>query len=179
MTTAPAAPPPLPPSAGPTLEAVIALDSAIVAARKAFGPLRREAENTYLHTTYLPLDVLLDAVREPLLAAGVLVTSTIQLVPGGFVVTTSLCHSGGGWRSSSFPVSDPTNPQKVAAAGTYGLRVNLCQLLTIVPRDDDGQSGAPAPTLPGEPAPWHPPVPPAAAWTPPAAAPASAPTPYL
>jgi hypothetical protein len=178
METASAANPLLPPSAGPTLEAVIALDGAIAAARKAFGPLRREAENTYLQTTYLPLDALLDAIRDPLLAAGVLITSSIQLVPGGFVVTTSLCHSGGGWRSSSFPVSDPTNPQKVAAAGTYGLRVNLCQLLTIVPRDDDGESNAHPPTLPGEPAQWRPAATPAAAWTPPAA-PASAPTPYL
>jgi hypothetical protein len=42
-----------------------------------------------------------------------------------------------------FPVGDPGNPQKVAAAATYGLRVNLCQLLALVGRDDDGHQGTP------------------------------------
>lgn len=135
----------LPPGAGPSLEAIAALDGAIAAAMPAFGPLVKDAENSYLKTSYMPLDTLLDAVRPALLAQQVMITSSVQLIGPGFVVTTLLAHSGGGWRSSSFPVGDPLNPQKVAAAATYGLRINLQQLLALVASDDDGQGSSQAP----------------------------------
>jgi hypothetical protein len=201
-SAAPAAPAPgvdlasaLPPNAGPTSAAIAALDGAIVAAFPGFGPLLKDAENTYTKTSYLPLDALLDDVRPALIAQGVFITSSFELVRGGFVITTTLAHSGGGWRKSSFPVGDPSNPQKAASAATYGLRVNLCQLLAIVGRDDDGQAssqppaaasgdGAPAPQAgaypppsypaPGQPAPQ---APPATYQQPPAQPPAQAPAP--
>lgn len=144
----------LPPGAGPTSQQIAALDGAIVQAFPTFGPLLKDAENTFLKSSYLPLDTLLDDIRVPLFSQGILITSCFQLVRGGFVVTTTLSHSGGGWRSSSFPVGDPSNPQKVAASATYGLRVNLCQLLAIVGRDDDGNAGAPQQQL-AQPAAWQ------------------------
>jgi hypothetical protein len=197
----------LPAGAGPTSAAIAQLDGAIAAAMPNFGPLLKDAENTYLKTSYLPLDTLLEDIRPALIAQGILITSAFQLVPGGFVVVTTLAHSGGGWRSSMFPVGDPSNPQKVAAAATYGLRVNLCQLLALVGRDDDGHQAAPQPPAaqqwtapPGQPLPqqqWNqqpapqqppgygqaapPQQPPADAppvWQPPAA-PQSAPNPYV
>jgi hypothetical protein len=136
----------LPPGAGPSIAAITALDGAIAAAIPSFAPLVKDAENDYLKTSYLSLSSLLEAVRLPLLAQQVLITSNLQLIGPGFVVVTMLAHAGGGWRSSSFPVGDPLNPQKVAAAATYGLRINLQQLLALVATDDDGQTAsAPAP----------------------------------
>lgn len=129
----------LPPGVGPTATAVAALDGAIAAAFGNFGSLAKDGDNTYLKTSYLTLPTLLDAVRPALMAQGVLITSALRLVPGGFVCQTTLQHSGGGWRSSQFPVGDPGNAQKVAAAATYGLRINLQQLLAITGQDDDGQ----------------------------------------
>jgi hypothetical protein len=129
----------LPPGAGPTSTAVAALDGAIAAAFGNFGSLAKDGDNTYLKTSYLTLPTLLDAVRPALMAQGVLITSALRLVPGGFVCQTTLQHSGGGWRYSQFPVGDPGNAQKVAAAATYGLRINLQQLLAITGQDDDGQ----------------------------------------
>jgi hypothetical protein len=133
----------LPPCAGPSTAAIAALDGAIVAAMPNFGPLMKDAENTYLKTSYLPLDTLLEDVRPALTAVGILISSCFKLVPGGFVVVTTLTHSSGGFRFSMFPVGDPSNAQKVAAAATYGLRVNLCQLLALVGRDDDGEAAQP------------------------------------
>ena len=206
---------PLPPSAdsrlpigsGPTLAAVTALDGAIAQAMVNFGPLVKDAQNSYLNTSYLPLDTLLAAVRPALVGQSVLISSSLAVVGGGFVVVTSLTHAGGGWRSSMFPVGEPMNPQKVAAAATYGLRVNLCQLLAVVGSDDDGQSAQPMPNgyvqtapptpqraaaapaaagvvLPGEPTAWAPsPQNLASAaippgWAPPAA-PQPAPSPFV
>jgi hypothetical protein len=159
----------LPPGAGPTPTAVAALDGAIAAAFGNFGSLAKDGDNTYLKTSYLTLPTLLDAVRPALMAQGVLITSALRLVPGGFVCQTTLQHSGGGWRSSQFPVGDPGNAQKVAAAATYGLRINLQQLLAITGQDDDGQPAqqfaAPAPAYAQPPAaasqqqPWAAPAP--------------------
>jgi hypothetical protein len=178
-TPAPPAPQPapdpshLPPNAGPTSQAIAALDGAIVTAFPTFGPLFKDAENTFTKTSYLPLDTLLNDIRPALYAQGVFITSSFELVRGGFVITTVLSHSGGGWRKSSFPVGDPSNPQKAAIAATYGLRVNLCQLLAIVGRDDDGNESSNPPAAwngaPGAPAPH----PPAGAYPPPAAPPAA------
>lgn len=148
----------LPPGAGPSLEAIAALDGAIAASVPNMSPLVKDAENSYLKTTYLSLENLLDSVRGALMAQQVLITSSIQLVGPGFVVVTTLAHSGGGWRSSSFPVGDPVNPQKVAAAATYGLRINLQQLLALVASDDDGNTAA-APAADAYPAaPYQPPA---------------------
>lgn len=131
----------LPPNCGPSITAVAALDGAIAAALPSFGSLAKDGDNTYLKTSYLTLPALLEAVRPALMAQGVLITSSLRLVLGGFVCQTTLHHSGGGWRISQFPVGDPNNAQRVAAAATYGLRINLQQLLAVCGVDDDGQSG--------------------------------------
>ena len=154
----------LPPGSGPTSTAVAALDGAIAAAFGNFGSLAKDGDNSYLKTSYLTLPTLLDAVRHALMAQGVLITSALRLVPGGFVCQTTLHHSGGGWRYSQFPVGDPGNAQKVAAAATYGLRINLQQLLAITGQDDYGpqlpaqQFVAPAPAAHGQPAQGAPPA---------------------
>ena len=74
-------------------------------------------------------------------SAGVLISSGFQLVDGKIAVVTVLTHQGGGWRSSTFPVA-ATDPQKVGAAGTYGLRLNLQQLLALAAQDDDKEMKA-------------------------------------
>jgi hypothetical protein len=141
----------LPPGAGPTWQQIAALDGAIVAAFPAFGPLVKDGENTYSKSKYIKPETLLNDVRPALFAQSILISSCLQLVKGGFVVTTTLTHVGGGWRSSSFPVGSPNDASKVSASVTKGKRINLLALLEIVGREDDGsdepyqqQSGQPA-----------------------------------
>lgn len=135
----------LPPSAGPTSQAVAALDGAIATAFPNFGPLLKDGENTYTKSSYIKPETLLNDVRPALLQQGVLISSSLELVKGGFVVTTTLSHSGGGWRSSSFPIANPGDATKVSASATKGQRINLLMLLAIVGRDDDGQEDPQAP----------------------------------
>ena len=168
----------LPPNAGPSLAALQQLDAAIATAVPNFGSLAKDGDNTYLKSSYLTLPTLLDAVRPALLAQGVIITSALLLVPGGFVCQTTLQHQGGGWRCSQFPVGDPSNAQRVAAAATYGLRINLQQLLAVVGVDDDGQGVASPEPWAAAPAPQQPPVPPMPPAAPAApAAPVAAPQP--
>ena len=135
----------LPPSCGPDTERIRLLDAAVTAAAAGFGLLVKTGDNDYLKTTYLTLPALLNAVRPALQAQGVTITSCLRLVGSGFICQTTLQHFEGGWRTSQFPVGDPSNPQKVAAAATYGLRINLQQLLAICGVDDDGQSAVMSP----------------------------------
>jgi hypothetical protein len=139
----------------------------------------RDADNPYFKSQYVSLPGLLAIVRPILRTHGVLITSCYQMVAGGFVVQTTLTHhASGGWRTSTFPVNEPGKPQSVGAAGTYGMRLSLMQLLAISGEDDDGNAattGQPlANTVPA--AQWAVPgVPAAAPAAPPAAAPAAAP----
>ena len=174
----------LPPNAGPTLAALQQLDAALTAASGEFGVVARDADNPYFKSQYVSLPGLLAIVRPILRTHGVLITSCYQMVAGGFVVQTTLTHhASGGWRTSTFPVNEPGKPQSVGAAGTYGMRLSLMQLLAISGEDDDGNAattGQPlANTVPA--AQWAVPGAPAAApavvITPEPAAPAAPPAP--
>jgi hypothetical protein len=189
---------PLPPGCGPTLAALTALDAAIALSQSQFGTILRDADNPYFKSSYVSLPSLLALVRPILHANGVMISSSYQLTSAGFVVSTTLTHTTtGGWRVSTFPVPDPSKPQSVGAAGTYGLRLSLLQLLAISGEDDDGNAattGAPvpntvpvaqwgAPSTAAQPAASAPTAAPAAqapaAWDAPAPAPGTAPQPWL
>jgi hypothetical protein len=191
-------PGPLPPGCGPTLAALTALDAAIALSQSQFGTILRDADNPYFKSSYVSLPSLLALVRPILHANGVMISSSYQLTSAGFVVSTTLTHTTtGGWRVSTFPVPDPSKPQSVGAAGTYGLRLSLLQLLAISGEDDDGNAattGAPvpntvpvaqwgAPSTAAQPAASAPTAAPAAqapaAWDAPAPAPGTAPQPWL
>ena len=119
------------------------LTTALLAASVNFGPLEKDADNPYFKSKYLSLGALLNAVRPALSDQGVLITSRYLLVPQGWVVETTLIHAPSGTTvASQFPVSDASGSQKVGAAGSYGMRYNLLQLLGIAAADDDGNSTA-------------------------------------
>lgn len=171
---------PLPPNAGPTPTAIAALDAAISQAFPQFGDLSPDSENKFLKVNYLSAPKLLAAVRLALAAQGVGITSCLRPGDRGLLVTTSVVHAGGGWRSSDWPVIDTSKDAAVAISAGWGLRQNLLQLLALSPGDaapepeappQQWQHPAPAappapaagpPMLPGEPLPWQPPAPAAA-----------------
>jgi len=158
----------LPPNCGPTSQQLAALDAAVAAAFPAFGSLapNDSADIKGRRHDYLNLPGLLDAVRPALMAQQVIIANTIALVPGGFVVSTMLRHSGGGWRLSQFPVISLTSSSAISAAATSGFRVNLQLLLGVCASDDDA---APEAVPAAAPAAWEHPAP--AYAQPPAAAP--------
>ena len=153
----------LPPNCGPTSQQLAALDAAVAAAFPAFGSLapNDSADIKGRRHAYLNLPGLLEAVRPALMAQQVIITNTISIVPGGFVVSTMLRHSGGGWRLSQFPVLSLTSSSAISAAATSGFRVNLQLLLGICASDEDAaHDAAPA----AAPAPWEQPAPAAPAY---------------
>jgi hypothetical protein len=153
----------LPPNCGPTSQQLAALDAAVAAAFPAFGSLAPNdtADIKGRRHAYLNLPGLLEAVRPALMAQQVIIANTIGIVPGGFVVSTMLRHSGGGWRLSQFPVLSLTSSSAISAAATSGFRVNLQLLLGICASDEDAaHDAAPAAAL----QPWEQPAPAAPAY---------------
>ena len=149
----------LPPNCGPTSQQLAALDAAVAAAFPSFGSLapNDSADIKGRRHAYLNLPGLLEAVRPALMAQQVIIANTIGIVPGGFVVSTMLRHSGGGWRLSQFPVLSLTSSSAISAAATSGFRVNLQLLLGICASDEDAaHEAAPAAAAP---APWEQPAP--------------------
>ena len=136
MDTPPVAP--KPPSMQPPAPAMDVF-AAIMAASASFGSLSRDSANPYFKSKYLSLPALLTAVREPLSDQGVIITSGFVQVGSQFVIRTALRHIPTGSEiSSSFPVIDLTNPQKIGSCATYAMRYSLLHLLGIAPEDDDG-----------------------------------------
>jgi len=147
----------LPPNCGPTSQQLAALDAAVAAAFPAFGSLAPNdaADIKGRRHAYLNLPGLLEAVRPALMAQQVIIANTIGIVPGGFVVSTMLRHSSGGWRLSQFPVLSLTSSSAISAAATSGFRVNLQLLLGICASDEDAaHDAAPA----AAPQPWEQPA---------------------
>lgn len=116
---------------------------ALLAASVNFGSLEKDADNPYFKSKYLSLGALLAAVRPALTDEGIIISSRYELIPQGWVITTRLLHVLTDTSlESKFPVVDCSGSQKIGAAGTFGMRYNLLQLLGIAAADDDGNSTA-------------------------------------
>lgn len=114
---------------------------ALLAASVNYGTLEKDADNPYFKSKYLSLGALLAAVRPALTDQGVIISSKYVLLPQGWVVETTLYHVLTDTSlSSCFPVTDTSGSQKIGAAGTFGMRYNLLQLLGVASTDDDGNS---------------------------------------
>lgn len=125
----------------PSTDIHLNIHQALLAASVNFGSLEKDSDNPYFKSKYLSLGALLNAVRPALSDQGIIIASRYELVPQGWVVTTTLLHVlTGGTLESSFPVTDTSGSQKIGAAGTFGMRYNLLQLLGIAAADDDGNS---------------------------------------
>lgn len=126
----------LPLNAGPSIAAIAALDAALIKARSAFKPLVRTAQNPHFRNNYCPLEGVLEAVTPALTANGLSLSSNFALHGERLLFVTTLSHTGGGYRQSLFPVTDPS-PQKAGATATYGTRYNVTALLGVASEDDD------------------------------------------
>lgn len=120
------------------------LATRLQAVAMSIPPLTKDATNSYLNADYLTLPKLLAAVRPLLAQNGLTLTSKLMHAGNGcFVVKTTISvglkASASEWEElvSEFPVVDLA-PQKVAAAATYGMRVNLMQMLALAAVDNDG-----------------------------------------
>lgn len=128
------------------------LFGALLAAQRAFGKVIKDSLNPHLKNKYAGLDSVLDAIRDPLLDAGIVLmqpaTDTGERGEHGEIkvatVKTILVHAESGEQyeiQTSIPL--PKNDaQGYGSAVTYARRYALMGLLGLAPEDDDGNAAS-------------------------------------
>jgi len=108
------------------------------------GKVSKDAANPFFKNKYASLSNIIEAVTKPLNDNGL---SIVQM-PCNEGLTTMLVHESGEWISStsSTPVKDSTDPQKLGSAITYARRYALGAILSLnIDEDDDGQKASTPP----------------------------------
>ena len=124
-----------------TSEKVDKIIPALLQAQAATGNVHRDAKNPHFRSTYASLESVINTVREPLTAAGIVILQSPTMSEGLVTVTTRLFHGSGQWvqnRAEARPAD--LSPQKVGSAVTYLRRYSLMSLLCLAPTDDDGNA---------------------------------------
>lgn len=120
------------------------LFTALVAAQAAMSGAKKDQINPHFKSKYADLASVWEAIREPLTRNGLCLLQEPQRCETGILLETTLAHSSGEWRSSTFymPVESQrmTNAQAYGSALTYARRYASMAICGIAPEDDDGQA---------------------------------------
>jgi hypothetical protein len=121
------------------------LYTALLAAQRVMGKVKKDASNPAFRTKYATLQSVLETIDGPLNDNGLVLLQRFDVGEGVPVLITEIVHAASGDRiASAVPVvsKDPTDPQKIGAAITYYRRYSLLALLGLAPEDDDGHAAS-------------------------------------
>jgi hypothetical protein len=122
-------------------DSITELAKALVKFHSQMGKVSKDAKNPFYKNSYASLSNIIEASSKPLNDNGL---SIVQM-PCNDGLTTMLVHESGEWISStsSTPVKDETDPQKLGSAITYARRYALGAILSLnIDEDDDGQKAS-------------------------------------
>jgi hypothetical protein len=132
------------------MEITTKLYQAILTAQKMFGAVLKDSNNPMFKSKYASLESVLDAVRQPLLDAGVLVMQPTfdngerdeKGAPRCACIKTVLIHAESGESMevvTTVPVSK-SDAQGYGSALTYARRYAIMGILGLAPEDDDANA---------------------------------------
>lgn len=132
---------------------------ALVKVQGTIEGAKKDKRNPGFNSKYADLSACWDACREALQENDIAVIQMPVRGPEKHVsLATSLIYGPTGEQIGDvydIPLKDPTNPQALGSALTYGRRYALCAVIGICPEDDDGNAAAaksPAAKKPSNPA---------------------------
>jgi ERF superfamily. len=131
------------------------LYKAILSAQKSFGAVVKNSTNPMFKSKYASLEAVLDAVRQPLLDAGLLLLQPTfdngerdeKGAPRCACIKTVIIHAESGESMeviTTIPVSK-SDAQGYGSALTYARRYALMGILGLAPEDDDGNAAVKTP----------------------------------
>jgi hypothetical protein len=134
------------------------LYQAILSAQKSFGSVLKDSTNPMFKSKYASLEAVLDAVRQPLLDAGLLLLQPTfdngerdeKGAPRCACIKTVIIHAESGETMeviTTIPVSK-SDAQGYGSALTYARRYALMGILGLAPEDDDGYAAVKTPVTP-------------------------------
>lgn len=114
------------------------------ALHKAQGKIKaalKDSTNPHFRSKYADLSSVIEAVKQPLLDAGITYLQGIEDADGGVVVETMLLHTSGEWISSKLRIpATKQDAQGFGSAITYGRRYGLQSMCGVPAEDDDGNA---------------------------------------
>lgn len=134
-----------------TSEQTTTLIAALVTARGAFAPIRKDAKGQVGREPYMyaDLNAILDATIPPLLVNGIMVIQAVDAESSCLV--TRIQHTSGEWCEAAYPLKMDLPPQQLGSLITYARRYSLLGLLCVAAEDDDGAEAAKAKPAKAEP----------------------------
>jgi hypothetical protein len=114
------------------------------ALHKAQGKIKaalKDSTNPHFKSKYADLSSVIEAVKQPLLDAGLVFTQGVHDAEGGVAIETMLLHTSGEWLSSTLRIpATKQDAQGFGSAITYGRRYGLQAICGVPAEDDDGNA---------------------------------------
>ena len=127
-----------------TSTSITTIAKSLAAASASLRNPGQDATNPHFRSKYTSLVGLIDSLRAPLHAHGIIVLQPVSSPVAGRVrVTTTLLHSSGEWMSSTADLPSGATAQSFGAAVAYLRRYALQSMLGVsgdADADDDGEA---------------------------------------
>jgi hypothetical protein len=131
-----------------TSESITKIAPALLAAKKAFKPALKTAENPHFKSKYVDLQSVVDATEDALSLNGLMLLQSPESSGEDKMVsvTSRLIHISGEWIEGTVTLPSGTqsryDAQTVGSAITYARRYSYMGILGIAPEDDDGSTAS-------------------------------------
>jgi len=101
----------------------------------------KDSTNPHFRSKYADLSSVVEAVKSPLNAEGIVFLQGVSGVENGVAVETMLLHVSGEWMSSTLEIpASKHDAQGYGSAITYGRRYGLQAMCGVPAEDDDGNA---------------------------------------
>lgn len=101
----------------------------------------KDSTNPHFRSKYADLSSVVEAVKAPLNAEGIVFLQGVSGVENGVAVETMLLHVSGEWMSSTLEIpASKHDAQGYGSAITYGRRYGLQAMCGVPAEDDDGNA---------------------------------------
>jgi len=127
-----------------TSDSISNIAGALLKAQQEITFAAKDSKNPAFKSTYANLESVIEAIKGPLNAHGIVFVQTFSPSnPGFLALSTRLLHTSGEWIEDEMTVPLQKNDaQGYGSAATYSRRYALAAITGLYQADDDGQEAA-------------------------------------
>ena len=127
-----------------TSDSMSNIAGALLKAQQEITFAAKDSKNPAFKSTYANLESVIEAIKGPLNASGIVFMQTFSpSAPGFLALSTRLLHTSGEWIEDEMTVPLQKNDaQGYGSAATYARRYALAAITGLYQADDDGQEAA-------------------------------------